>query len=62
MEPKDLKTLQDNEGNLNDLVIDAHLHLTATAGNSDHRILPVPSYLVTQIIDKQLRKNASNMA
>jgi len=56
MKPSDIKTLLDKDGDINDLIIDGHLLITASNGSPDYKILTVPSYLTTQIIDKQLKQ------
>ena len=56
MKPDNIKTLLDSDGDLNDLIIDAHLLLTASNASPEYNILTVPSYLTKQIVDKQLKQ------
>ena len=47
----DMKVLLDKNGDINDLIIDAHLSITA----SNERVLAIPTYLIRQIIFKKVK-------
>ena len=52
----DIKLLLDNNGNINDLIIDAHLFITATTAPFQERVLPVVIHVVSKIIEKRLKR------
>ena len=60
LKPIHIQTLLDKNGDINDLIIDAHLLITASSGSSHYKILTVPSYLTRQIIDQQLKQMPTN--
>ncbi|CAF1437308.1 unnamed protein product [Adineta ricciae] len=51
----DMTVLLSPNGDINDLIIDAHLFITASSTASNNKVLAVPSYLIRQIILKKLR-------
>ncbi|CAF1043439.1 unnamed protein product [Adineta ricciae] len=51
----DMTILLSPNGDINDLIIDAHLSITASSAASNNKVLAVPSYLIRQIILKKLR-------
>ena len=51
----DIKLLLDNNGDINDLIIDAHLFITATTAPFQERVLPVETHAVSEIIEKRLK-------
>lgn len=52
----DIKVLLDKQGDLNDLIINAHLFVTATAASLQKRVLAVQSYVISEIIQKRLKR------
>ncbi|CAF1029304.1 unnamed protein product [Rotaria sordida] len=51
----DIKVLLDNDGNINDLIIDAHLFITATKAPFHKRVLALETYTISEIIEKKLK-------
>jgi hypothetical protein len=51
-----INTLLNKDGDINDIIIDGHLFITASNASPDHKVLAIPCYLASQIIDKQLKQ------
>ena len=51
----DIKILLEKNGDINDLIIDAHLSITASNISSTQNVLALPSYIIRQIISKTLK-------
>jgi hypothetical protein len=56
MEQKDIRLLLNNNGDLNDLIIDGYLSILASIAPTNNRVLAVESYLVSQIIEKRFKQ------
>ncbi|CAF4279642.1 unnamed protein product, partial [Rotaria sordida] len=56
----DIKVLLDNDGNINDLIIDAHLFITATKAPFHKRVLALETYTISEIIEKKLKHQNKN--
>ena len=56
MQQTDIDLLLNNDGDLNDLVINGHLFISSTTTHTDCKALAVQSYYVSQIIDNRLRR------
>jgi len=54
MKKDNIETLIEQNGGMNDLIIDSHLYLTASTAPANRRVLAVPNYFVSQIIEKRL--------
>ncbi|CAF3851389.1 unnamed protein product, partial [Rotaria magnacalcarata] len=52
----DMKILLDSGGDINDLIIDAHLSITATQSTSNQRVLALASHTVSEILEKRLKE------
>ncbi|CAF4666543.1 unnamed protein product, partial [Rotaria sp. Silwood2] len=51
----DIKLLLDNDGDINDLIIDAHLFITATTATFHKRILAMETHTVSEKIQKKIK-------
>ncbi|CAF4619150.1 unnamed protein product, partial [Rotaria sp. Silwood2] len=51
----DIKLLLDNDGDINDLIIDAHLFITATTATFHKRVLAMDTHTVSEIIQKKIK-------
>ncbi|UJR13059.1 hypothetical protein I4U23_000085 [Adineta vaga] len=51
----DMNVLLEKDGDINDLIIDAYLSITASNAPSDDKVMAVPSYLMRQIIFKKIK-------
>ncbi|CAF1327049.1 unnamed protein product [Rotaria sp. Silwood1] len=51
----DMKILLDNDGNINDLIIDAHLSITATTAPFHKRVLALETHTISEIIEKKVK-------
>ncbi|CAF3760562.1 unnamed protein product, partial [Rotaria sp. Silwood1] len=51
----DIKLLLDNDGDINDLIIDAHLYITATTAPFHKRVLAMETHTVSEIIQKKVK-------
>jgi hypothetical protein len=61
MEKKDVENLLNNEGDLNDLIIDAQLCTIVSVASSGNRVLALPSHQVSQIIDNRLNRFSTTL-
>ncbi|CAM4951852.1 unnamed protein product [Rotaria socialis] len=52
----DMKILLDSGGDINDLIIDAHLFITATQSTSNPRVLTLASHAVSEILEKRIKQ------
>lgn len=51
-----MNILLDNNGNINDLIIDAHLCITAMKSPLDQRVLALSTHIVSEIIERRFRQ------
>jgi hypothetical protein len=56
IEPEDIQTLIEQNGDLNDSIINSHLYLTALNATANNRVLAMQTYFVSDIIENRLKQ------